>query len=210
MGSIVHADHVAATKANPSLTCLAAVWLILAILGFCGYQLYENAPIETKAKQSQWPAHSGLYLAKTGYTLVMFAHPRCPCTGASVSELARLLARCPERISAYVLFLRPAGVAPDWDKSDLWSRCAHMPGVSVLSDDRGLESANFNATVSGETLVYAPDGRLIFSGGITASRGHEGDNLGRSAIERAVNQHESTYATTPTFGCSLLDRCFSK
>jgi hypothetical protein len=108
------------------------------------------------------------------------------------------------------MFLRPTGVSQDWDKSDLWSKCAAMPGVSVRSDDRGVESANFNATVSGETLVYAPDGKLVFSGGITAARGHEGDNLGRSAIERAVNQDESTYATTPTFGCSLLDRCLSK
>jgi hypothetical protein len=208
MRATANSDRIKATKANHcSLTCLVAVWLILAILGFCGYQLYENAPIAAKAKQSQWPAQSSLSLAKGRYTLVMFAHPHCPCTRASVTELARLLARCPERITAYVMFLRPQGISPGWDKSDLWSSCAAIPGVSVFSDDRGLESANFNATVSGETLVYAPDGRLIFSGGITAARGHEGDNLGRTAIERAVNQTQSTYTTTPTFGCSLLDPC---
>ena len=36
----------------------------------------------------------------------------------------------------------------------------------------------FGAETSGQTLLYDRDGRLLFSGGTTGSRGHDGDNAG--------------------------------
>ena len=61
---------------------------------------------------------------------------------------------------------------------------AEIPGVEVVSDEDDAQSAAFGAAVSGQTLLYDREGRLIFSGGITAARGHAGDNAGRSARSR--------------------------
>jgi hypothetical protein len=44
---------------------------------------------------------------------------------------------------------------------------------------------------------------LQFSGGITASRGHSGDNLGRSAVVALVTTGESATNHTSVYGCSL-------
>ena len=56
--------------------------------------------------------------------------------------------------------------------------------------DRGAEANLFGAATSGQTMVYDPGGRLRFSGGITAARGHYGDNVGVSAIARLIDTPE--------------------
>ena len=58
-----------------------------------------------------------------------------------------------------------------------------FPGVSVSSDQEGFEAKNFQSTTSGYVLLYDANGRLLFQGGITGSRGHSGENSGRDAIE---------------------------
>ncbi len=42
--------------------------------------------------------------------------------------------------------------------------------------------AELGSSTSGQVLLYDPSGRLAFSGGITAARGHVGDNAGSDAI----------------------------
>ena len=38
---------------------------------------------------ARWPEASALVRNADGPTLVLFAHPKCPCTDASLAELAR-------------------------------------------------------------------------------------------------------------------------
>jgi hypothetical protein len=47
---------------------------------------------------------------------------------------------------------------------------------------------------------------LLFSGGITESRGHAGANAGENAIVSLVNTHAAERTKTFVFGCSLVDR----
>jgi hypothetical protein len=55
-------------------------------------------------------------------------------------------------------------------------------------------------------MLYGSEGNLLFSGGITAARGHEGDNAGRSAIISCLTKSEAERNQTPVFGCSLFAR----
>jgi hypothetical protein len=135
----------------------------------------------------------------------MFAHPHCPCTRASLGELERLMAQVPGRLSAHVVFLKPPGTAADWEKTDLWGKAARIPGVSVGADNAGREARRFNAETSGQTLLYDQAGKLRFQGGITLSRGHAGDNPGRSAIEELLREERSNQVKTPVFGCALFE-----
>lgn len=164
---------------------------------------YENAPGQIAAPPSQWPSDSGINLATDRATLIVLAHPRCPCTRASIGELARLMAQSQGRVTAYALFVKPEGSSDDWEKTDLWQSAASIPGVNVLADD-GVEARRFNAVTSGQTVLYDTAGHLMFSGGITGSRGHSGDNEGRSAIVALLNTGEAERAETSVFGCSLF------
>ncbi len=189
------------------LVLLASVtlWLIVVGGGLSVLWGYENTPGVSAAPPRQWPADTQIQLAPDRATLVMLAHPHCPCTRASIGELASLMAHSQGRLTAYVLFLKPAGFSEDWEKTDLWRSAAGIPGVNPVVDEDGTEARRFHAVTSGQTLLYGADGRLLFSGGITASRGHSGDNAGRSAIVSLVNTSGAERDETVVFGCPLFD-----
>jgi hypothetical protein len=166
---------------------------------------YSKIPGGGGAAPVSWPSDTQIPRDPSEWTLVMFAHPRCPCTRASLGELERLLAQVPHQPSVHIIFLKPVATAPDWEKTDLWRGASAIPGVTIHTDNAGSEARRFHVETSGETLLYAPDGRLRFHGGITLGRGHEGDNPGRSALQELLRQGKSKQNSTPVFGCSLFE-----
>jgi hypothetical protein len=134
----------------------------------------------------------------------MLAHPHCPCTRASLGELARLMAQAQGRVTAYVLFVKPSDFPDGWEKTDLLTSASAIPGVTVVRDDEGVEAGRFRAATSGQTMLYDAGGKLLFSGGITSARGHEGDNAGRAAIVSLLTTDEAGQGGTPVFGCPLF------
>jgi hypothetical protein len=135
----------------------------------------------------------------------MFVHPKCPCSQASLSELAAILAHSAGHLHAEVVFLCPSGKPQSWVHTDLWETAAQLPGTRLISDTEGREARLFHASVSGETLVYDRLGNLRFHGGITDGRGHAGDNAGCSAIQTYLNTGTIPLSRTPVFGCSLFE-----
>jgi hypothetical protein len=107
------------------------------------------------------------------------------------------------KLQAYVLFIKPNGAGADWDDTELRRSAAAIPGVVVLTDENGTEAERFGAATSGHALLFDRGGALVFSGGITASRGHAGGNAGESAILAALNGERINQTRTPVFGCSL-------
>lgn len=187
-------------------TFLGATWLAALALGGRTLFKYETTPGLVGPTAPTWPLASIVPHPEDKPTLLMFAHPHCPCTRASVGELAQLMAHAIGKVNAYVLFVKPPNAGADWDDTDLRSSAAAIPGVTVLTDENGAEAARFGAETSGYTLVFARNGALVFNGGITASRGHAGSNAGESAVLAALNQQEIDRARTPVFGCSLTKR----
>jgi len=189
------------------LPTLTLVWLGMVGIGLSWMWKYEATPGVVTAAQMQWPDDSQIERNPDCPTLVVFAHPHCPCTRATIGELAMVVDHCPERVAVRVLFFKPPGFSAGWEKTDLWSSAGAIPGVKVVCDVNGTEAKRFRATTSGHSLLYHQDGQLLFSGGITGSRGHSGDNAGRSAIESFVmngqsNQQQQTFV----FGCALLEK----
>jgi hypothetical protein len=182
----------------------SVVWLALVVFGFCKLFVYEGTPGGIGSAPATWPADCGLTPAAGRFTLLMFAHPKCPCTSASIEELNRVLAEGPERVRASVLFFRPADAEPDWERTSLWQSAAAISGVDVRSDVDGRLARRFGACTSGSVVLYDRDGRLVFSGGITASRGHAGDNFGQSAVIALLRGEPAARSQSPVFGCSLF------
>ena len=182
---------------------LGIAWATAIAFGMRVLLNYESAPGRVGAVPQSLPAHSTIQVAKDRLTLVMIAHPECPCTRASVAELAQVMARTQGKISAYVLFYLPTKRDSGWANTKLRSSAAQIPGVTVLSDIDGVEAARFGAETSGHTFVYDAQGRLLFNGGITASRGHSGDNDGESTIVSLANNDTGKRSQTFVFGCSI-------
>lgn len=181
-----------------------AVWIGAAAFGYLKLVRYENAPGTPPSPLAQWPSASAIRRTSRP-TLVMVVHPLCSCSRASLEELALILARAPGFADVHVLFFRPAGFTEDWARSDLWTAASAIPGVQVQIDDEAREAKFFHATTSGSVLLYDRDGRLLFTGGITPSRAHMGDNAGRTAIVALLTGARPEHTQSFVFGCSLLD-----
>ena len=188
--------------------CLAVVvfaWALSVGSGMAALWSYAAAPGLRAHPPSTWPTDSGIVRQSGRATLLLFAHPHCPCTRATIGELARLMAPVRERVAVHVLFTKPATAVDGWEKTDLWEDTAAIPAVSVTRDDDGVEARRFGVATSGQALLYEADGRLRFAGGITPARGHEGDSIGRSAILALLLDGATQTGESPVFGCSLLD-----
>jgi hypothetical protein len=183
------------------------VWVVLTAGGFLLLLRYKTEPGEVGAAACCWPASSQVVPVPGMANLILPAHPRCPCTAATLGELARLMTFCQGRVAAHVLFCRPAGVLPGWEKSDLWDSATAIPGVRVLADEDGAEARCFGAATSGHVFLYDAAGKLIFSGGITSARGHAGDNTGLTSIVNLLTLRQPAQIVTPVFGCPLHDAC---
>jgi hypothetical protein len=183
---------------------LGVTWIAVVAFGLGFLLRYESTPGLVGVVGANWPATSSIRRSGPNPTLVMLAHPRCPCTRASIGELAQIVADTQGKLNAYVLFSKPKGAGADWDDTELRRSAAAIPGLTVVTDPDGSEARRFGAETSGHALLFDPNGALLFSGGITASRGHAGRNAGESAIIAAVNGERNARARTPVFGCSLI------
>jgi hypothetical protein len=191
---------------------VGTAWAVGVAFGLCRLWGYENSAGEPAAPPKVWPDGTSISRVNGLPTLVLLIHPHCPCSRASIDELAKLMTECQGKISTTVLMLRPNGATVGWERTDLWDSAAAIPGVSVRADISGIEARRFGAATSGQALLFAPDGRLVFAGGITESRGHSGDNAGRSAIAALIAENgsmPSREVCTPVYGCPLFDRSSS-
>jgi len=183
---------------------LAGVWFGGIASGLWVVWAYENRPGTDAHAPRLWPADTALVPARARPTLLFAAHPQCTCTRASVDELGEVLARTSNHPKTYVLFLKPSTFEAGWEKTDLWRRAAALPDVIVLRDDDGSEARRFGIETSGQTLLYDGAGALIFSGGITGSRGHAGENAGQAALVTLLTSGRADRSETRVFGCPLF------
>jgi hypothetical protein len=172
-------------------------WCALVALGAKLVYGYETGEGLRSGAPETWPQDSTLSRAHD-FTLVMFLHPECPCSRASLAELSAI-ADDARGATIEVVFVDGEADGVSWRLAGQISR------VVRVVDLGGVEARRFGAMTSGHVVLYDRDGRLRFSGGITGSRGHVGDNVGARDV-LAVLRGEASRPTHAVFGCALHDR----
>jgi|HubBroStandDraft_1064217.scaffolds.fasta_scaffold95553_2 hypothetical protein len=183
----------------------AVVWMIVLGFGFDSlitYQMKAGAPAITSA---DWPEGVNLKFDPLRCNLVMFAHPKCPCSDASLEELKILMTQGRGEINPTICFFDPEGVPADWAQTSLVRAAMKVPGLNVVIDEKGVIAERFGALTSGQVLMFDRSGRRVFAGGITGSRGHAGDNRGRALVLALAKGDIREPQQTPVFGCALHD-----
>jgi len=138
-------------------------------------------------------------------TLCVFIHPKCPCSGSTIEELDRIVTKCGAKLSVEVFFVMPENQAAEWKEASLLRRAEAIRGAEVHIDIDGKSAKAFGAATSGETVLYDANGKLVFQGGITPSRAHEGDNPGRDTIQQYLMTGVAPRRQLPVYGCELGD-----
>ena len=190
------------------LTYAGLIGLPVAALfvGSAALLRFDHTPGPQQIAPAVWPMASRIERAAGRPGLLLFAHPLCGCTRATLEELAQLAARAMPGQSApaiTVLFFRPAP-SSGWEAPATWQQAASIAHSRVLWDDGGREARRFGARTSGLVLLYGADGKLLFRGGVTASRGHSGDNYGIRDLATALASGRAVREVRPVFGCGLL------
>ena len=189
------------------LAIVIALWIAVVTGGFAQLWLYKGQPGTTTAQTSAgpetFPATCLLEVNPRGQTLLMFVHPHCACSRASLSELAAILRECPDLQPVQIVFPVPAGATPSWKQGKIAQEAAALAGVRIVWDQDEELTRLFQAKTSGHVLLFAANGTRLFSGGITDTRGHAGWNAGRGAIVALHKNQPGVRSSTPVFGCQL-------
>jgi len=182
----------------------AVLWFATVGSGLLGLTVYSTTPGDPALAGANWPADSGIPFDCRRPNLLVFLHPQCPCSRATLAELERVIASTEQRAAVSIVLIQPERMPEGWERSGAWRHANAIPGARVLTDHGGVLTRPFGAATSGQVLLYESSGKLAFQGGITGSRGHEGDNTGRAAVIRSINGAPYADTSTPVFGCKLF------
>src|SRR5688572_11148571 len=72
---------------------LAVLWVACVSSGGALLWKYAATPGIAATPPEKWPTNSAIARNPDTSTIIMLAHPRCPCTRASIAELAVLMNR---------------------------------------------------------------------------------------------------------------------
>lgn len=186
------------------IAVLVMLWVTLVMAGLWGLEAYKASAPETSAVslQAVYPEFQAASDRAGLPRLVMFLHPQCPCSRASLVELREILARCPST-EAEIVLVKPPGTPPGWDDTAVVREAQSLPRTK-RTQDNGTLAQRLGAETSGHLLLVNAKGKVLFSGGITRSRGHVGDSEGRRTVLALLQGDASAAQTTPVFGCPLL------
>lgn len=182
------------------------LWLLAVGCGLYRMLAYEFEPGRAADAPARLPAAVRSELASGLPNLLMVVHPQCPCTQASLEELDRLLSRHPGQVQATCFFVWPRSQSQDWVRSDSWKQASRVPNLRMVLDVEGQRARLLGAYTSSQTYLYGRDDRLLFSGGITGSRGHAGENSSSALLESLILEPQagSVPAHTQVYGCPAV------
>jgi hypothetical protein len=190
------------------LAAALIVWIAVAVAGWYGISAYgfKGDPQATTGIVRHWPADSTIARMTGRPTLVLFLHPKCPCSRATVAELERLPVLVPSDAlpDICVVAAAPRSTGDLWWSSPFLERAARLPNAHLVRDPGGVETELFGVRISGTVLLFDPAGNRLYAGGVTMSRGHAGDNVGLQAVTDLLVDHDADVSSIPPLGCAMV------
>lgn len=196
-------DDPGSSRSRRVVVALTTAWVLVVSTMLLGAAAVSSLPGRDADAPASWPTDTGLG-AVAGPTLLLFAHPECPCVHATLDELLLVLEQASTRPRVVVVLAvqgAPDTRAVDGPITRLVE--ADLAPVQRYLDRDEQETRRFGVHTSGEVLFYAADGGLRFAGGITASRGHEGANDGAARLRSVLDGRTPERPIFDVFGCSL-------
>ncbi len=184
---------------------LLVLWGAVIGVGLLWMTDYSLSPGSHEEPLVERPSDTPVPFSEEKSTLVIFLHPRCPCTHPSVAAIERLMVRKHDMVLQPIFYL-PGSKPETWARADYWDRVVDAGAHEPLIDVDGGVARQFHATTSGHAILFSVDGEVLYSGGITSGRVHEGDNLGLTTLTRVLEQVPVQDATFPVYGCSIVKK----
>lgn len=182
------------------LHLVTILWACLSVSGLMGMMVYSKTP----GQKGQIPA--AITPADSGRgQLLVFLHPQCVCSRATVRHLMRLSTKQRAQWDTVLYIFQPSEIPKYWSESGLGEKQLHFATRKLDVD--GAKARELGVHTSGHVIAYSANGKRLFSGGITAGRGHEGSNTAFSTLQQLLlnPQSPSENDEFPVFGCGLQE-----
>ncbi len=181
-----------------------ALWVAAVLIGFG--VLVDSASVAGPRDDAarSWPPSSSL-AHRGNWEILVFVHPHCACTVATLRQLERAQPLFQLGNHMRTLVSVPTGADANFSQGPVTRHAHTMHETEVIVDIDANEARTFGAQTSGHVYVYDPNGQIRFCGGITASRGHEGDSDGLTAVIDLLQGNEAQTSETEVFGCLLTE-----
>src|SRR5262245_57906533 len=144
MAAVVEAPEqrmgLAGTISIGASLCVIAIAVVVAMGALWKY---DSSPGVQGKTPLVWPSASRIAPPNDRPVLIMFAHPMCFCSRASLTELRELLSGLEGRVAAHVLVLEPSGTDSVWRNQGFRARAGAIPSVTVTLDENGSEATRF-------------------------------------------------------------------
>ena len=168
---------------------------------------YANRPGDTGTVPSRLSDVAGLpsdfEMEANSNSLFLFIHPKCTCSKATINNLGRLLDSMAVPPAVTVFAPSPLEDQKGWMSTELVKQARKKCG-NVVADTRGKIASAFGVRTSGHILVYNQKQDLAFSGGVTQSRGHEGECQPLTDLAKQISNAADGTNYCPVFGCTLI------
>src|SRR3989442_9935856 len=122
-------EEAASRRARRIVWLATAVWLGAFAVGTAAFLHFEFTPGDEARAPLVWPKESSLAFDREGATLVLFAHPHCVCTRASLDELQVVLSHHTRPVRAQVVFVKLPGFSDEEMKDESWEKAGRIPGL---------------------------------------------------------------------------------
>jgi hypothetical protein len=110
-----------------------------------------------------------------------------------------------EHVRTVVVVDRPPSQPTEWSLPFSNRAVTAIPNAKIVDDFGCLERKRFGAKTSGETMLFDPEGEMVFHGGVTAGRGHAGANAGAKAVQSLLEGRSDATPSALVFGCPLSE-----
>ena len=134
------------------------------------------------------------------HSVYLFINPACPCSRSSQINFERL--RVSNRDwNFYLVVVQRENY-----------RASEIPGSlpffdatteATVVNDPGEISESLAAHTSGQVIVVDDQMQILFNGGITPARGHQGDCRGMLLVQQILRGESRSVEKSPVFGCAL-------
>lgn len=180
------------------------IWISATAMGVLALAHYSYKASVSPAVVD-WPCDSEIERDASGHVLLIFVHPKCVCSRASLTQLARICSQPTNLCAVTTVFYCPTGQLPSWSQTQLWTEADRLVECDRFIDLGGKEARRFGVNTSGHVLLFDRNGQRIYSGGITSSRGHYGSNSSSDSVVQLLQNKKPERSESPVFGCLMLN-----
>ncbi len=113
------------------------LWCMVIVVGVALAARFDGTAGTGSQPPITWPENKLISLDSHRDTLLMFLHPHCPCSAASLTDLSKLMTSFKSPPAAYLVNVVPPGASVDWAQSELIESAKTIAHVIVLDDVDG-------------------------------------------------------------------------